>query len=359
MKSIIKFRLYPSKRQKHELFRQFDVHRDLYNFCREERIKTYEETKSSPSGIDQIKSNVPKFKNQTNVSSLQQTARRVDKAFNNFFRRCKNGEKPGFPRFKKRLDSIEFTAGDGVKIKDGKLYIQHIGNIKMVLHRELKDYSRVIVKYQNGEFYACFVTEAELKTFSPTDKTVGLDFGLQTFVTTSDGEKIDSPKFLKQNLKRLKKVTSKRDKAEKGSKERRKKSKIVRTIFTKITNQRADFNHKLANRLVKENNVIVIEDLNIKKLSAGEVANINRTYNDVSWAQFSQMLSYKAENAGRKYVKVNPSNTSKTCNDCGKIHELTLEDRVMKCDCGKTEDRDVNAARNILRLGLQSLASKT
>lgn len=183
-----------------------------------------------------------------------------------------------------------------------------------------------------------------------------MDFGLKTFITTSDGDKIDSPKFLKQKLKQLKKATAKRDKVEKGTKDRKRKTRIVQTIFRKITNQRSNFNHQLANKIIAANDIIVIEDLNIQKLSSGQINNINRTYKDVSWTQFAQMLAYKAENAGRKVIKINPSNTSKTCNSCEKIHELTLQDRVISCNCGHNQDRDLNAAKNILALGLQYLA---
>lgn len=356
MKSVLKFRLYPNKYQKRELFRQFSKHCNLYNFCRNERIETYKATKTSPSGIDQIKTNVPKFKDRTNVSSLQQTVRRVDKAFQNFFRRVKQNQKPGFPRFKKYFNSIDFVAGDGVKIKGKKLYIQFVGEVKIIQHRSLPIYSRVTIKYQNGQFFASFIIDAPIKVLEPNNKTIGLDFGLKTFITTSDGEKIDSPKFLKQKLKQLTKVASKRDKIEKGTKERKNKTKVVQTIFRKITNQRSSFNHTLSNKLVIENGVIIIEDLNIQKLSSGPINNINRTYNDVSWAQFAQTLTYKAENAGRKVVRVNPSNTSKICNKCGLIHNLDLKDRVMSCDCGNCQDRDINAAKNILALGLQCLA---
>lgn len=356
MKSVIKFRIYPSKSQKHEIFRQMDKHHDLYNFCRQERIDSYEKTKTSPSVIDQIKANVPKFKDNTNVSSLQQTVRRVDKSFQNFFRRVKSGQKPGFPRFKKVFGSIEFSAGDGAKAIGGKLYIQHVGKIKMISHRILPKYFRVTLKYQNGQFFVSFVVETPPKTFYPSTKTLGLDFGLKTFVTTSEGEKIESPKFLKQNLSRLRKAASRRDKETKGTPERKAKSRVVSNIFRKISNQRLDFNHKLSNRLISENGVIVIEDLDIKKLSSGSISNVNRTYNDVSWAQFAQMLTYKAANAGRKLIRVNPMNTSKTCNSCGKIHNLSLKDRTINCECGNIQDRDINAAKNILASGIRCLA---
>ena len=364
MKSVIKFRLYPNKSQRRELFRQFDKHCELYNYCRNERIETYKLTKTSPSCIDQIKSNVSKFKDKTNVSSLQQTVRRVDKSFQNFFRRIKHKQTLGFPRYKKRLNSIDFTARDGIKIINNeykrklKLYVQHVGNIKMIAHRSLSTnaYSRVTIKYQNGQFFASFIINSPIKTLPLNEKSIGLDFGLKTFITTSDGNKIDNPKFLKRNLKRLKQTASKRDKYEKGSHIRNKKNRIVRNIYRKITNQRSDFNHKLANNFIENYGTIIVENLDLRKLSDTEISNVNRTYNDVSWEQFSRMLQYKAANAGRQFVRVNPRNTSKTCHGCGKIHDLTLNDRTFTCQsCGYEQDRDINAARNILTLGLQSL----
>lgn len=293
-----------------------------------------------------------------NGQVVEQTVRRLDKAFRNFFRRCKSGEKPGFPRFKNRFNSLDFTAGDGVKVKGKKLYIQHIGDVKIILHRELPKYSQVTVKYQNGQFFATFIVEAKLKTFEPSDKNLGIDFGLKTFITTSDGEKIDSPKFLKRSLKQLKRLSSKYSQQTKGTAKRQKYGRALVKKHCKIANQRADFNHKLANQLIEQNGLIAIENLDIQKLSSGEISNVNRTYNDVSWAQFAQMLTYKAANAGRKIVRVNPANTSKTCHNCGKIHTLSLEDRIISCECGYTEDRDVNAAKNILALGLVNKVSR-
>lgn len=358
MKRVVKFRLYPSKRQKHEIFRLLGIHCNLYNYCREERITTYEKTKSSPSWVDQMKTSVPKFKGSINVSSLQQTVRRLDKAFKNFFRRVKSGQKPGFPRFKKRLDSMDFTAGDGIKVKGNQLYIQHVGDVKMVVHRSLPDYSSATIKYQNGQFYVSFVVEVPIKALEPSEKTVGLDFGLKTFITTSDGQKFESPKFLKQSLGKLQKLSRQRSKSTKGTPKYRQKSYQLRNLYRKITNQRQDFNHKLANRFIKDYGTIILEDLTMSELLS-PISNINRTYNDVSWAQFTQMLSYKAVNAGRRVIKVNPRNTSKTCSECGEIDEsLTLDKREFSCpSCGHCQSRDANAARNILTLGLQGLVN--
>lgn len=357
-KSVIKFRLYPNKSQKAKLFAQFAKHCELYNYCLKERVETYKLTGESPSSYEQMSSNIPKFREGINVTSAQQTVRRLDKSFSNFFRRVKAGVKPGFPRFKGRLDSMDFTAGDGAGMRKERFYVQGVGLIKIIKHRELPKYSRISVKYSNGQFFAAFTVEALPKALEPSEKKIGLDFGLKTFITTSDGAKYDSPKFLKQSLSKLQMASRKRDKFEKGTLERRKRNFRVRNICRKVSNQRLDFNHKLANKFIAENGVIVIEDLDTQKLSSGPIRNVNRTYSDVSWGQFTQMLSYKAANAGRKLIRVNPSNTSRTCNKCGKIHNMTVKDRVMDCDCGHKECRDINAAKNILGLGLQSLLIK-
>lgn len=354
-KTVFKVRLYPSKTQKKELFRQFDVHRDLYNFCLQEKIETYEKTKTSPSCYDQIKAHLSKFKNNTNHSSLQQTVRRLDKAFAAFFRRIKNGETPGFPRFKKKFKSLDFVANDGSKIIGSKLRIQHVGSIKMVNHRNATKFTWVTVKFVHGDWYAFFVCEKELEVLPPSQSAIGLDFGLKTFVATSNGEKISSPMPLRANIKKLAKMASRRDKAPKDSKERKRLSRVLRNLHRRILNIRTDFNHKLSRRLVNQYGIIVIEDLSIDELKT-EIPNINRTYDDVAWGQFSSMLTYKAANAGRSCVKVNPEFTSQTCN-CGARTPHDLSKRLFRCGaCGREADRDVNAAQNILALGLQCRA---
>ena len=355
MKSVSKIRLYPNKSQKKELFRQFDVHCSLYNFCLKEKIDCYEKTKASPSCYDQIKANIPNFKNNTNVSSLQQTVRRLDKAFSAFFRRVKAKESPGFPRFKKNFKSVDFMSGDGAKIIGGKLRIQHVGSIKMVNHRGVTKFSRVTVQFSHGDWYACFSVERELEILSPSQSAIGLDFGLKTFVATSNGEKISSPMPLRENIKRLSKAASKRDKSPNGSSERKRRNKILRNLHRRIENIRSDFNHKLSRKLVNEYGIIVIEDLAIQDLQTN-IANINRAYSDVAWGQFASMLTYKAENAGRRCIKVNPAFTSQLCS-CGAKTPHDLSKRLFKCEsCGREADRDVNAAQNILALGLQCRA---
>lgn len=354
-KKMVKIRIYPNKSQIKAIFEQFNNHKNLYNLCLEQRKNEYETKKQSISCYDQIKEHVQKFKQLSNYSSLQQTVRRLDKAFQNFFRRIKNKKTPGYPRFKSKFSSIDFTYGDGCKIKNKKVYFQHIGKIKGVFHTNVENPNRTMLVYKNGCFYACFIVEYQTKLLNNTNKSVGIDFGLRNLITTSENKTIDNPRFHKKYEKALSKQQSKRSKLDKKTKEYKQKTKIIGKIWNKICNCRHDFNHKLANEFVKNYDIIALENLSIERLK-NNIKNINKAYSDVCWNQFTNILSYKAENAGRKIVFVNPKNTSKTCFGCGKIHNLSLNDRKMNCECGNTLDRDYNAALNILGLGLQSLA---
>ena len=352
MKSAVKIRLYPTKRQKHEIFRQFEVHRNLYNYCLEERRDSYEKDKTTISCYDQIKRNVPKF-GGSNCSSLQQTVRRLDKTFKSFFRRVKNGKTPGYPRFKGKFNSVDYCYSDGCKIRGDKVYFQHIGVIKAVIHRNVENPSRCVLNYQNGDFYAYFITDASLKTLDKTGQNVGLDFGLKTFITTSHNQRINNPKYHNIYLKRLARLQSQRDKMEKGTRPRKLKTRQIQKTWKRITNLRHDFNHKTANDLIKRYDTVYLERLEIQRFDT-KIRNINRTYRDVCWNNFTNLLTYKAANAGKKLVFVNPVYTSQTCSVCGDRHALKLTEREFRCKCGNIMDRDVNAARNILKLGTVS-----
>jgi len=292
---------------------------------------------------------------------LQDVGRRLDKAFKAFFRRVKAGEKPGYPRFKgsNRLKSFCYSQSGYGLTKDGqKLYLSKIGDVKIVLHRPLpSEPKRCIVKWTaTGKWYASFVVEIDPEPLPPTGKTVGLDVGLTSFVTFSDGTKVDNPRFFRREEKTLAKVQRQMSKTKKGTSERTKCRKIVSRVHERIVNRRNDFSHKLSRRLVNEYDVIAFEDLNIK----GMVRNhcLAKSISDAAWNQLLQCITAKAAEAGRVAVAVNPRNTSKACSRCGALVEKTLSDRVHECPhCGLVLDRDHNAAINILRLGLQSLAS--
>jgi putative transposase len=283
----------------------------------------------------------------------------LDKSYNAFFLRCKKGETPGFPRFKNkdRFCTIDYgNRSDGWQIKKGMLYVQHLGTIRMADFFDAKESHHFSITKRGGKVYANFAYEFEepIRTFATA--SIGLDFGLQTFITTSEGEKFDSPKFHKVTLKQEAKLHRRLHRAEKGSKARAKAKRSLQTHKRKEANRRRNFNHQLSRKLVNNYKVIVTEDIKLENL-VSDIRNINRTYRDVAWGQFTNFLRYKAENAGRVFIKVNPAFTTQECSACGNLVPKLLTDRWHECSCGHKEDRDINAAKNILRRGLASLAS--
>lgn len=371
---VIQVKLEPTSFQITLLNSLLEEHRSLYNSTLECKKILYEEfDKQTISCFDAIKTIIPEFKKQeklklANYSSAQQTLRRLDKSFNNFFYGIKRGDNVGLPRFKGKdqFSTIEFGKyGDGCKIKKEKLYIQNIGFIKTLWFCEVKNIKTLSLTKKSNGFYVNFIIENEPEKVTPTNKSIGIDFGLKTFITTSNGDKYESPKYLKQSLKRVEKAHRKISKTEFKSREREKAKKILNKVYTKVSNQRKDFNHKLSRKLINENDIIVIEDIKIKQLKEKNLKenenqiikkeNINRTYDDIAWGQFTQFLKYKAENAGKILIKVPAYNTTKECHVCGKLIDKSLDERVHKCSCGCVEDRDINAAKVILRRGLASL----
>jgi putative transposase len=186
---------------------------------------------------------------------------------------------------------------------------------------------------------------------------VGVDVGLSNFAAYSNGEKISNPRFFRKEEKALARAQRRLSKAEKGAPERAKRRKVLSHIHKRIANKRRDFAHKLSRQLVNGFGVIAFEKLEIQEMMDGNWRGMNRGISDVAWRQFVQFVAYKAEDAGRNFVQVDPCNTSKMCSRCGRLVEKDLSVRVHDCPCcGLTLDRDHNAAINILRLGIQSLA---
>ena len=216
----------------------------------------------------------------------------------------------------------------------------------------------ICVKLLN-KWFACFSCDVEPQLLPAIDGVVGVDVGLSSFATFSTGDKIKNPRFFKTEQKALAKAQCKFSKQEKGTIERKKTKKVVAHVHERIANKRQDFTHKLSRKLVKENQVIAFEKLNIKGMLFNHNKifghKLNRSISDVAWNQFMQFTSYKAEEADKHVVFVNPRNTSKMCSRCGLLVEKTLLDRVHPCSCGITLDRDENAAINILSLGLKTL----
>ena len=357
MKKSFKYRLFTNKTQEAKLNELLSSARFLYNNALEHRIVCYKQWKKSINYYDQSNAlkEIRSFDDgiaKLNFGASQNTLRQLDKAFQAFFRRIKSGDTPGFPRFKgkDRFNSITFpTYGDGIKLKNGKLYIQNVGYIRINLHRNLEGKIKTVtIKRQNDRFYASFsCDEVPQNILSTSTKEIGIDVGIKSFAVMSDGQVIDNPKYLKQSESKLKEIQ--RQQSKKRSKNLKKK---LARLHEKVSNQRKDFQHKLSRKIINEFGYIYVEKLKPKEMVKNNFKVLNKYINDAAWSQFFNFLSYKAENAGRKLIKVNPKNTTQACSGCGKIVPKDLSVRIHNCPyCGLILDRDYNAALNIFRLG--------
>lgn len=345
-----KYRLFPSRAQTTRMNGQLALLCELYNAGLQERRDAYRLERKSIRYIDQ-QNQLPEIKeirpelNEIHSQVLQDVLRRLDKAFQNFFRRVKERkEKAGFPRFRsrKRYDSFTY-AQSGFALKDGKLHLSKIGDVRIKLHRPIegKIKTLTITRSATGKWFACLSVEAVAQPLPANDRSVGVDVGLKSFATLSTGEQIPNPRFFRTDEKALAKA------------QRNEKRKVTRRIHERIANRRRNFAHQLSHALVSMFGIIAFEDLNIK----GMVKNhcLSKSVHDAAWNQLVQFTTYKAESAGRRSVQVDPRNTSKLCSACGLIVEKDLSVRVHHCPCGLVLDRDHNAALNILRRGLATL----
>ena len=365
MRKTFQYRLYPSHKQAKKLEKTLDGCRWLYNHFLEQRKTSWESGKKSLSRYEQTKT-LPglkkehEFLNDVFSQCLQDVSTRIDLAFRAFFRRIKSGDKPGYPRFrgKFRYDSFCYPQS-GFKLLDKTVQLSKIGNIKIKLHRptEGKIKTCTIKRSPTGKWYISFACDIEHDPAKqPINPAVGLDMGLESFVTFSDGTKIENPRFFRYEEKALAKVQRKLSKQEKASTARRKAKKIVARVHERIAWKRSNFCHQESRKLVNKFNTIVVEDLSINDMKKDNFRCINKSIGDVAWRQFFNLLEYKAECADKRVIKTNPAYTSQTCSSCGNRHKLKLSDRVFHCPCCNLSlDRDHNAALNILALGAKSL----
>lgn len=362
---VFKYRLYPTRKQITALNKQVEAHRQLYNNSLAERIKVYKETGKGINYYHQA--NNLKNLRATNVDlancnfgSLQQTLIRLDKAYQNFFRRIKKGEKAGFPRFKSvdRFNSISFgSIGDGCQIKKDKLYIQNVGHIEVNWHRPIDGKIKTLcISRSNNKWYVSFFVEYTPKKLRPNKKIVGIDIGIENFATLSDKTIIPNPKFFKQSEKSLVKIQRQLSKCEKGSLKWQHKKRTLAKIYEKISNRRHNFVHQEARKIINKYGTICVEDLNIRDMQKNKY--LSKSIADTSWGMFIKVLADKAEEAGRRFIKVPAQGTSQICSKCGTIVPKRLSVRIHRCNvCGLNMHRDLNASFNILSLGLQGLGA--
>jgi putative transposase len=364
MQMAYQFRLAPTKGQQRLLEQTLELCRWVYNETLAYRKQAWEE-RQEHVGLYDTHALLPVWKvqrpelKQVYSQVLQDVQNRVHLAFDAFFRRVKRGDAPGYPRFKGRgrYDSCTFKqAGFGFKVDGHHVDISKIGRVPMIAHRPIEGTIKTLTirRKSTGKWYACFSVETAPEPLPETQRAVGVDVGLEKFATLSTGETIENPRFFRKDERALAKAQRKLSKAEKDTPKHRKRRKVVAHVHERIANRRKDFVHKLSRRLVNEFGIIVFEDLGITRMVKNHA--LAKSIADAAWNQLATYTRYKAASAGRTYLEVDPRGTSQHCSRChGMVHK-DLSVRVHQCPyCGLEIDRDLNAAYNILGLGLQSL----
>ena len=359
------YRLYPNRQQTLALAGLLELHRELYNAALEERREAWRRARVSLNYFDQanqlkaIRTLRPDVA-ALNYSACQQTLRRLDKAYQSFFRRVRSGDAPGYPRFKSRnrFNSVAFVFGDGATCRKGRLHLQGIGALKVKWHRPLPGNAaikQVIVKRQGDTWSAVFQIEVPDPVEQPVHagEAVGLDVGLNHLVALSTGECVEAPRYFRVAERRLRRQQRRVARRQRYSQGWRKAVGQVTQTHSHIANQRRDQAHKLSTWLATMYSLIAVEALNGQGLARSRLA---KSVHDAAWAQLLAMLDYKVAKTGSRVVRVDPRGTSQMCSVCDNTVPKDLGQRTHRCPhCGLELDRDINAARNILRLALNSL----
>ncbi len=350
-----KYRLYPNREQRKAIDFTVERCRLLYNRLLDERIHAYRNKGKSLTYYDQAytfnkrKAAIPALK-QVYSQVLQDVAKRLDKAFQAFFRRVKAGEKPGFPRFKPATQYDSFTyPQSGYKLERNKLKLSKIGDVRIKLHRPVEGKIKTCTIIQkNGKYYACLSAEVEPKQLPPCMDAVGVDLGVKTLAVTSDGAYFESPKYLRKSENYLKRLQRSVSRKKKGSNRRKKAVRVIAGLHEHVANQRKDNAHKVSRQLVNRYGLIAFEDLNVLGMTQNH--HLAKSIIDSGWSQLVAFTSYKAESAGRIVKQVDPRHTSQLCSNCGEVVKKQLKDREHRCPyCRFVGNRDENAAVNILK----------
>jgi len=379
------FGLRPTARQHIALAACIESHRELYSAAVQERrdgwahSKTrinYGDQSAQLTGIGGVRPDQAVW----SFCSQQATLRRLNKAFAGFFGRVKRGEKAGYPRFKgkARFDSVEWPKdGDGARWlpEHRRVYLQGIGPVKVHVHRTVEGRVKTIQVKRQGRRWMLVPSCADVATnpLPGTGRRAGIDVGIASFATTSDGEHIDNPRWGRAAAARLAAAQQRLQRAQRRSRNRDRKRQVVAARHRKIANQRKDFHHKQARVFVAGYELLVVEDLQIANMlrranpvpdpdnpgaylanGARAKSGLSRSISDAGWGGFVSVLRAKAEEAGRTWIEVDPRHTSDRCEACG---HAAAENRVTQADfrcqrCSHRAQADEMAARNILRAGL-------
>ena len=372
MRKSFQFRIYPNKKQEVALERTLTICRHLYNDSLAERKRQAELNRLKQSfnvfpwgypewinyydQANQLPLSKTAFQKEVHSQVLQNTLKRVERSFQNFF----NGA--GYPRFQGRNRYNSFTyPGSGLKLEDGKLNLSKIGAIKIILHRAIEGKIKTCtIKRDVDQWYVTFSCEIDILIIPIEIKTItGIDVGLTSLITFSNGEQIEPPKYLRASEKRLAREQIHLSKKKKGSENRNKQRIIVAKVHQRIRFQRKDFNHKLSTNLVNNYDHVVFEKLQIQNMVQNH--NLAKSISDAGWSQLINLTKYKAEYAGKIVELVNPRGTSQTC-ICGHHVPKDLSVRIHRCpSCGLVLNRDHVSAmiiKNISTAGIAGIQAR-
>ena len=377
MLKVVKVRLYPNKEQQQLIHKTFGSCRFVYNQLLDAKIKAYEcgdnlsiyELKKRLVPMKKAKGG--EFLNEVDSTALQNSVLNMDKAFKNFFRMIKKGERKGFPKFKSKHNSYQSYQTSTAKIKNGKLYLPKIGEVKAIFHRGIiaGKIKTVTVTCVANQYYASinYDNGVEEQVGVNNGQVVAIDVGVKIFAQVSNGEKIivDKAHDLSKDIVRVKKFQKSLSRKQKGSNNYKRAKLKLSKAHLKIRNKREDFLHKVSHKL-SENQAIIVESLKIKNMSKSAKGTIespgknvkaksglNRSILQQSWGKFFEMLEYKLKRNGGELIKVNPKYSSQTCPKCGYISKENRKTQAkFKCvKCGYYGNADYVASVNLLKLG--------